>query len=71
MKTKLSKLTENQKLVCDAPITLEECKNALNQLHTNNLLVWMGLQLNFIKLFGMISKSASLIQLLFSSIFAS
>ena len=23
---KLSKLTENQKLVCDAPITLEECK---------------------------------------------
>ena len=35
MKAKLSKLTKNQKLVCDAPITLEECKNALNQLHTN------------------------------------
>ena len=34
IKAKLSKLTENQKLICDAPITLEECKNALNQLHT-------------------------------------
>ena len=35
IKAKLTKLTENQKLVCDVPITLEKCKNALNQLHTN------------------------------------
>ena len=35
MKAKLSKLTENEKLICNALITLEECKNALNHLHTN------------------------------------
>ena len=71
MKAKLSKLTENQKLVCDAPITFEECKNVLNQLHTNKSPDMNGFTIEFIKLFGVISKIASLIQLLFRSIFAS
>ena len=51
MKAKLSKLTENQKLVCDAPITLEECKNALNQLHTNKSPGMDGFTIEFYKAF--------------------
>ena len=35
IKARLPKLTENQKLICDVPITLEERKNALNYLHRN------------------------------------
>ena len=34
-KTNLTKITTEQKLVCDTPITLQECKNALKQLNTN------------------------------------
>ena len=51
MKAKLSNLTENQKLVCDASITLEECKNALNQLHTNKSPDMDGFTIEFYKAF--------------------
>ena len=51
MKAKLSKLTENQKLICDAPIALEECKNALNQLHTNKSSGMDGFTIEFYKAF--------------------
>ena len=51
IKAKLSKLTENQKLICDAPITLKECKNALNQLHTNNSPGMDGFTTEFYKAF--------------------
>ena len=51
MKAKLSKITENQKLVCGAPITLEECKNALNQLHTNKFPGMDGFTIEFYKAF--------------------
>ena len=70
MKAKLSKLTENQKLVCDAAITLEECKNALNQLHTNKSPGMDGFTIEFYKAFWNDIKSVSLIQLLFHLIFA-
>ena len=51
MKAKLSKLIENQTLVCDAPITFKECKNALNQLHTNKSPGMDGFTIEFYKAF--------------------
>ena len=38
-------------MVCDAPITHEECKNALNQLHTNKSPGMDGFTVEFYKAF--------------------
>ena len=51
IKAELSKSIENQKLICDAPITLEECRNALNQLLTNKSFGMDGFIIEFYKTF--------------------
>ena len=68
IKAKLYELTENHKLICDAPNTLEECKNSLKQLLTNKPPLINGFTTKVFKAFWNDIKNASLIQLLFLSI---
>ena len=50
-RAELAKLSEDQKLLCDNPITLHECKTALYHLRTNKSPGFDGFSVEFYKAF--------------------